>query len=454
MELPEGFSARITNQLPNEAAQLLRALKNESPTSIRLNPIKQLPLADGISDNQVPWCKEGFYLKERIKFIGDPAWHAGTYYVQESSSMFLNHVLEHLPELKKDGLWLDLCAAPGGKSSLLLKHLDSRSGLLVCNEVSSKRIGTLVENIMRNGNANALITQNSAAELGQYHEQFDCILVDAPCSGEGMFRKHPEASNQWSHELLQNCELTQTSILTDIIPSLKPNGYLIYSTCTFNPGENETQLKFLLDTGQFDLVPIPLDDKWQVSAQDSGGYAFLPHLTPGEGLYMVALQKRSTQADKRSQKPHKKRKLLQPNFNPLELLEQGEYAYTERGEWWFAMPEPASVHANKLPQLNVRSWGTGLGKLVKKGILPHPTLAHTLPFARNNFNTIPLADDDAISFLTGHSMPISAPKGWTVCTWKDQPLGWVKSIGNRLNNHYPAPWRIQNQKITFNTVIQ
>ena len=454
MELPEGFIARISNQLPLEAAQLLQALKNNSPTSIRINPFKKFPLSEGGIDKRVPWCEDGYYLNERIKFIGDPAWHAGAYYVQESSSMFLNHVLEHLPDLKREGLWLDLCAAPGGKSSLLLKHLDARTGLLVCNEVSSKRIGTLVENIMRNGNANTLITQNSAAELGQHHEQFDCILVDAPCSGEGMFRKHPEASNQWSPELLHNCELTQSSILTDIIPALKPKGYLIYSTCTFNPGENEKQLKFLLDSGLFDLVPIPINKEWKISQREPGGFAFLPHLTPGEGLFMAALQKRSSQADKRPHKAQKKRKPFQPNIEPLNMLEHGEYAYTERGEWWFAMPEPASVHANKLPHLNVRSWGTGLGKSVKKGIIPHPTLAHSLSFAQTNFNTIPLADDDAILFLSGHSLSISAPKGWTVCSWNDLPLGWAKSIGNRLNNHYPAPWRIQNQKITFNSVMR
>ena len=240
ISLPPAFTERMQQLLGNESETFFQALVSESPTSIRLNPEKtvntDLPFSELLS-RQVPWCSNGYYLKERPSFTSDPLLHGGAYYVQEASSMFLQVVLQQITEDTPLRV-LDLCAAPGGKSTLLANNLPKDS-LLVSNEVIKSRASILKENIIKWGYDHIVVTNSDPNRFTGMKGAFDMILVDAPCSGEGMFRKDEKAITEWSENNLRLCEERQKRILSDVWDALAPGGYLVYSTCTYNPGENE-----------------------------------------------------------------------------------------------------------------------------------------------------------------------------------------------------------------------
>ena len=246
--LPALFEERMRKLLPEEAEAFFTALQTEPPVSIRLNPGKPVPISRLFSDEQiglpVTWCESAYYLKSRPVFTLDPCLHSGTYYVQEASSMFLHHIFGQILPAHPVRV-LDLCAAPGGKSTLIASRLSSDS-LLVSNEVIRSRAGILKENMIKWGASHVVVTNNDPADFHNLKGAFDIIVVDAPCSGEGMFRKDPNAIQEWSENNLQLCSERQQRILADIWPCLKPGGFLVYSTCTYNPGENEAILELLI----------------------------------------------------------------------------------------------------------------------------------------------------------------------------------------------------------------
>ena len=243
--LPVEFIESMHQQLGHEATQLIRALETEPVTSIRLNTKLDVLTFDCDTD-EVPWHVDGYYLSERPQFTLDPLFHAGCYYVQEASSMFLQQALEQYVDTSS--IVLDLCAAPGGKSTLISEFLGS-DGLLLSNEVVRQRVFILSENIQKWGNGNTVVTHNKPAEFGDKCKHlFDCIVVDAPCSGEGMFRKDEQARSEWSMKAVKQCAERQRSILMDVWDALKPGGILIYSTCTFNAEENEKNVEWIAET--------------------------------------------------------------------------------------------------------------------------------------------------------------------------------------------------------------
>ena len=308
--LPENFLIMLEDLLGSEAKDLIKALEEPPVTSIRINKRKS-----GVEFSEmepVKWCESGYYLKERPEFILDPLLHAGAYYVQDASSMIYETVVSRLlkkfrssedtasfltaislSDITSRLKVLDLCAAPGGKTTAMINALPDGTEI-VANEYSSKRLAALKENIERWGYPEVTITNKDTSFYAKEEEEYDIVAVDAPCSGEGMMRKEEIARTQWSPQLISQCSTLQKEILRNAEKTLKPGGFLIYSTCTFNRNENEENAEFIKE--ELGLTPIDLDfpEEWGISRgilTDLPVYRFMPHKTRGEGLFLAVFQK-------------------------------------------------------------------------------------------------------------------------------------------------------------------
>lgn len=457
-QFPADFINRMHSLLGNEAIELIRALQQPSCTSVRLNPFK--PTEKFSQCENVPWCHYGKYLEKRPSFTFDPLFHSGTYYVQEASSMFLSEILKQTLDITRSLKVLDLCASPGGKSTLLLSEISADS-LLVCNEAIRHRIPALIENMVKWGRPNYIVTNNDADDFIPLKNYFDVIIVDAPCSGEGLFRKDKEAINEWSTDNITMCAARQKRILRSVIQSLKEGGILIYSTCTFSPEENEDNMKFLADRGNFDPVRIELDLKWNIveriipsAGKDFFSYHFFPHRVKSEGFFIYALQKKSNCALDEYE-PDAKRKNYRDNdkmlSTPVSLIpylkswlrNPAAFQFFSWNGYEYAMPE-ISINDLKLinSHLNIRNFGIRLGKLIKQELIP----AHDLAMATELSDKIPsneLEYDDAIKYLRKEEIGFDgAQPGWLLMRYNNKNLGWVKQLSNRINNYYPKDWRI------------
>lgn len=288
MNLPNAFLDTIGPILKDELPAFLDSYQQKIPVSLRLNLFKEIKDFDYAE--VVPWHPEGRYLSERPIFTLDPLFHAGTYYVQEASSMFLYQALTQSVDLSKPLKTLDLCASPGGKSTLIASAINENS-LLVANEVIRSRVSSLKQNLEKWGNSNVIITNHDAEDFQPLNSFFDVVLVDAPCSGEGLFRKDENARNEWSQEHVLHCSSRQKRILRSAKNLVCGNGILIYSTCTFNSAENDENIKWLLETGEFELTEIELNNEWNI-VKTEFGYQFFPHKVKGEGFYLSILRKK------------------------------------------------------------------------------------------------------------------------------------------------------------------
>lgn len=443
--LPPLFTERIRQTFSAEEAEaFLTALDRPPAVSIRKHPLK--PWEGFGTETPVPWHAEGYYLPERPEFIFDPSFHAGAYYVQESSSMFLQKALDKV-DLPSGALVLDLCAAPGGKSTLLLSALPA-DALLVANEVIRTRIPALKENIQRWGYAHAMVTNADPADFEALPETFDLIAVDAPCSGEGMFRKDPEARTHWSPEALQTCELRQARILKSAAKALKTGGYLIYSTCTFNPGENEAQVQTLLDNG-FEWIPV-LDgaDEFPEIARLPLGYAFYPHRVKGEGFFMALLRKTGetpyAPTDVRPRKPFFDKTVKPDNGFTRWVNNPETYVWKERTGTVHALP---ARHEKNILLLaaSVQTMYAGVATGAPKGsdFMPDHALALSLA-VHPDIQGIDLSEEEALRFLKKESLRThDVPKGIYAVRYRGLNLGWVKAVPGRMNNLLPMEFRIR-----------
>lgn len=444
MNLPLLFTEGIRQTFSaGEAEAFLAALDRPPAVSVRRHPLK--PWAGFAGAEPVAWHPEGMYLPARPEFIFDPSFHAGAYYVQESSSMFLKRALE-AADLPVDALVLDLCAAPGGKSTLLLSALPAQS-LLVANEVIRTRIPALKENIQRWGYPNAMVTNADPADFETLPETFDLIAVDAPCSGEGMFRKDPAARTHWSLEAVQTCELRQARILNSAAKALKTGGYLLYSTCTFNPGENGAQVQALLDMG-FEYIPILTGDEFTEVARLPLGYAFYPHRVRGEGFFIALLRKtREMDADPTDARPRK------PFFDKAPKSDESftrwvqnpeHYVWKERAGTLYALP--ARHERNMLMvAASVQALYAGVATGASKGtdFMPDHALALSL-VAGSDIPYIDLSEEEALRYLKKESLRgHEVSKGIYAVRHKGLNLGWVKAVPGRLNNLLPMEFRIR-----------
>ena len=383
--LPAEFIS-YTRELFGETVwqQYLHSFEEPTPVSVRLNPFKPATLSFPLGD-PVPHCKDAYYLNERPNFTLDPLLHAGAYYVQEASSMYLDEIIRK--ELSTVSCQLstvlDLCAAPGGKSTLLRAALPDDVKLF-SNEPDRKRANILMENMQKQGHPNVVVTNNYASDYKKSGILFDLILADVPCSGEGMFRKDPATIKEWSIQNVMKCQQLQRTIITDIWDSLRPGGILIYSTCTFNRHEDEENIQWIKDNFEAELV-VP--EK-----------RFIPGVDRGEGLFMAVLRKMSTDVTIQSQ-----------NLKALRILSDGTNVKGER---------PAPPHAEAL----------------------------SIATPEDKYPRVELSREDALKYLHREVLvlPPETPRGYVIVTYRNLPLGFVKNIGTRANNLYPQEWKIRN----------
>ena len=410
-ELPVLFT-EYTRQLMGDERfeRYLKSFEEDAPVSIRLNPLK---MEDGrwkVEDaEQVPWCQNGYYLKQRPNFTFDPLFHAGCYYVQEAASMFLDEVLRQITQKNCFSPWreavppinggtpvcnlaLDLCAAPGGKSTLLRSVLP-KDCVLYSNEPIHNRASILLENVTKWGYPNHFVTNAYPKDYRKAKMKFDIILCDVPCSGEGMFRKDEATIHEWSPQNVEKCWQLQRDIVSDAWTCLNDGGLLIYSTCTFNTKENEENISWMLS--EFDdaeVVPIDTKPEWNITGSLLDGfnepiYRFIPGITRSEGLFMCVIRKRG--------------------LSPVPSL------FREGRRMRQAVPQVITP-------------------------LPH-----------REGPEVGLSYQQAMVYLRGEALqlPADTPRGEVTVCFEGQPLGLVKNIGNRANNLYPKPWRIKTTHV-------
>lgn len=446
MELPKDFIERTKPLLEAEWDDFLLALKDTPPTSIRINKNKTTKAPDLETVN---WCETGYYLKDRPQFTFDPLLHAGAYYVQEASSMFLEQAAKQL--IKGDVKYLDLCAAPGGKSTLI-SSLISDNSLLVSNEIVRTRANILAENMIKWGNPNSVVTNNKPEDFSKLTHYFDVIAVDAPCSGEGMFRKDHQAIGEWSVDNVKLCAQRQKDILSAIWDSLKPNGYLFYSTCTYNEEENEEIVKWICDTLEGCVVEIQINSEWNIATSmvyNKPTFHFYPHKTKGEGLYFAVLRKADGQLySNKPSKKDKKRQKLQLDLSSY-LTKSEDYIFSEEKATIYAIPKIFDQDIDLLDkQLNIVHKGINMGVQKGKDFIPDQSLALSKALNKGNIDTWEIDWETAIAYLKKETIVLpDAPKGILLLIYREYPLGFVKNLGNRANNLYPNEWRIRSSNI-------
>lgn len=424
----------------------------EQVTSIRVNPSK---LKDPASlsfyhdiKGSIPWCPNGYYLKKRPSFTFDPLLHAGCYYVQEASSMFLEQALKQTVNTGNDIKVLDLCAAPGGKSTHL-QSLMSSGSLLVSNEIIQTRANILTDNIMRWGSDNTFVTKNDPANFSRLHGFFDVIVVDAPCSGSGLFRRDKEAMKEWSIANVELCCQRQQKILADVWPALKEGGVLIYSTCSYSKEEDENILDWLMDSFSVEnlsiQVPAGVDIVQSFSKnKHAEGYRFYPDKIEGEGFFISCFRKLGVDEYHQTKKP-KKLELARPADQQAlsTWITRTDMVFLPFFDKMTAIPESLlNDYAVLSGYLNIRYAGVLMGELIRGKLIPHHALALSLIVAEN-VNRNPLERDNAINYLQRKELKICAEKkGWQLVTYNDHNLGWVNILPNRINNYYPKELRI------------
>ena len=443
--MPFAFLERIKIQFPSDFDRFIQSIDQVPAISLRTNPRK---FVNAISAEQIPWCDTGIFLNERPSFTLDPIFHSGAYYVQEASSMFVEQAFRQI-EHTSNRIVLDLCAAPGGKSTHLLSLLDS-SDLLVSNEVIRSRVSVLDENIRKWGHQNVVVCSNDPADFSHLDGLFDVVLVDAPCSGEGLFRRDASAIQQWSVDNTNLCSTRQRRILSDVWPALKNGGYLIYSTCTFNPAENEENLKWLSENNDFESIRIPVQENWGVEELEIDGlfgYRFLPHKVKGEGFFLTLIRKKDGTNSYSIPKKIKSRLEKMPKqFAEIRnWLKTSDSEFLVKNEFLIAFPEAKISVSNALSEyLRVISFGLPVAQFKKNDLIPEHTFALSVDRNTQIFESVELDLRDALLFQKKDEIRIhSSTKGWLLVHYMGVPLGFVKNLGNRANNYFPKEWRIR-----------
>ena len=404
----------------------LKGLDETAPVSIRLNPFKLAETTHKVNPELNPqpisWCKEGYWLDTRPNFTFDPLLHAGAYYVQEASSMFLSHVLQHL--VKQPVMALDLCAAPGGKTTCARTSLPVGS-FLFSNEPIGKRAQILAENVQKFGHEGVAVTNNYPRDYKKTKLVFDVIIADVPCSGEGMFRKDPQSIEEWSLQNVENCWQLQRSIIADIWDNLKPGGILIYSTCTFNAHEDEENIAWILNEYDAELLSVPTEEAWNITGslidnplkdgREFPVYRFIPGKTRGEGIFMAIIRKRGENNALNSK-------------TTIDI-------------------DKAIVEARK--RLRILSHGVKDGMQKGKNVIPDHTLALSFSTDKSAYPNVEVDYQTAIAYLRHEAIVLSsdAPRGIVLLTYKGYSIGFAKNLGNRANNLYPQEWRIKSTHI-------
>ena len=392
-------------------ARFLQAFDEPAPVSVRLNPWKQETQIPFSNAQAVPWCKDGYWLETRPDFTRDPLFHAGVYYVQEAGSLFLDHVARQV--ITKPVAALDLCAAPGGKATLLRGALPQGS-VLVCNETDRRRANILLENMLKQGHPDVLVTHNHAGDFQKAGFCFDVILADVPCSGEGLFRREPDAVNEWSVSNVHFCQQRQRQIVQAIWPCLRAGGIFIYSTCTFNTHENEENVRFMVEELGAEVVSVQTQAEWNITGSllanwNGAVYRFIPGITKSEGFFLAVLRKKGDS--------------FAPAFLPSSVRKQA------------AKNRLIHLLADGNPQAQPKG----------KEFVPTAAQALSLSLPRALYPQVELTLEQAQRYLHRESfaLPDGTPNGFVVVMFHHHPLGFMKNVGARANNLYPKNWAIR-----------
>lgn len=443
MPLPDQFLAHIAKVPGLQAESFIEVHSGNAPApvSVRRHPRKGMSVFEGRP--AVAWHPAGIYLSERPDFTLDPLFHAGAYYVQEASSMSIVQALDAAFGAEREIRVLDLCGAPGGKSTLIAEWLDGK-GLLVTNEVIRSRASVLKENIDRWGYANVVVSNNDPRQFSKLEGFFDAIVVDAPCSGSGMFRKDPDTQQHWSLEAVEHCSLRQKRILEDVWPALREDGILIYSTCSYSEAEDEAQVKALIDANSAEFIPIPELKQISGIVHTDYGYRFYPNKIQGEGFFLAVLKK----TDHTAQKDLKLKlgnKVLSGILS--EWIEDAEaFAVVESHLGASLFPvEQLTPLALLLKQLHILKCGTLAGEFKGARFLPDHELALSVHL-NVEVPGLSLSKDEALHFLKKESLknPYMAT-GTQLMRYNDLGLGWGNALPNRINNGLPKSWRIRKE---------
>ncbi len=433
-----------------DANAFLEAHQQPAPITVRLNPAKLTDAPFQNVSGMVPWASGACYLSQRPVFALDPLWHAGAYYVQEASSMFVEHAVKTTVDLSQPLRVLDLCAAPGGKSTLLAGLLNAES-LLVSNDVIKTRASILYENMAKWGQPNTVVSNNDPKDFSRLAGYFDVIVIDAPCSGSGLFRREPDAMEEWSEDNVALCSQRQQRILADVYPALKQGGVLVYSTCSYSVAEDEAICDWLVQTYGFESLTIPVQAEWGIMETESAatkakGYRFLPHKVKGEGLFLAAFRKQEGDSGFDFARPKASPKIdknvLQQTAGLLNL-DTGILLH-ETAAGWIAQSEIFRADMLALSSaLRLKKTGVLLGKPGKNEWIPEHELALCTVLNRQ-WPEVALELEDARSFLRKENFEVATSgKGWHLMTYENVPLGWAKLLPNRINNYYPQEWRLR-----------
>lgn len=467
--LPDAFLDSLS-ELGDKAGVLREALLTAPSVSIRENRRKPSPdYASMDIDGVVPWCAVGRYLSSRPSFTLDPSMHQGRYYVQDASSMFLSHVVNTLVgDSAAPLLALDACAAPGGKTTALIDALPDGS-VVVANEYVPKRAAILKENIIKWGYPGVVVTRDDTARIARACHDFDVVVADVPCSGEGMMRKDKTAVEQWSPALVDECVARQCEIVANLWDAVAHGGYLIYSTCTFNRKENELMVEHMVRDLGAESVRIPVEPDWNITPGIDTSchcYRFLPGLTRGEGLFMAVLRKPGEAergkglACRGGKKPAGKKASRRPSAAAVNvrdvaaaaakwLSRDGGYELTVDEGRVNAVPGNMSALSCALGErLNVIHHGVCVGEIKGGTVIPSQSLAMSQALSIDAFPRVELSREAALDYLRREALtlPDGTPKGFVLVCYESYPLGFVKNLGSRANNLYPSEWRVLTKK--------
>ena len=451
--IKESFRKYLEEAIGSDNALVaFSAFDDSARVSVRMNPFKAAPSPEG---DVIPWNAHGVLLPERPVFTLDPFMHGGGYYVQDSSSMFVGFMFREclntldLPDSRPVRV-LDLCAAPGGKSTDLAASLREHFGdrfILVSNEVMKQRAGVLADNMALWGDPNVVVTSDDPKAFAALPGYFDIIVTDVPCSGEGMFRKDEQAQEQWSEDNVALCAARQKRIVADMWPALRKGGALIYSTCTFNKYENDSNVQWIAsELGAECLLEDDLLHAGEGVIKTALGYSLVPGHVEGEGQYCSALSKISEvefrETRQKAARPSKTQTL--PEGIVAGLL-RVKAVVRLKGETVIAVPENISSDLALIEQaLHVIAAGCAVGTLKGKVLVPDADLALSLMYDRTAFPEAEVDRDTALAYLHRDAITLpDAPKGYVAVVYGGLPLGFVKNLGNRCNSLHPQSRRIR-----------
>lgn len=433
----------------NYEAFIVAQDKSEKATFVQLNPLKKINKEDFSIDKSIPCGENGFFLKEKPVFALDPLFYAGCYYLQKASSMFLSHVIKELKLDQDDIKALDLCAASGGKSTLINSVL-SKGSLLVTNEINKLRENILQENLMKWGNPNVVITNNDPSAFSRLPGYFDLVVIDAPCSDSGMFHKDHNAMDESSLANVKLFRERQQRIVATALPSLKTNGYLFYSTCSYSSDENEDMLNWMIEEFGLESVEVSIDENWGVEVSRSNGksafgYRFGAQCIGGERVFFAILKKKETQSTFSMKHVKMGKNLAVQQIAKAWITMDGLCAY-EYDDILYVFPKKYEQDLIALQNvLYLKSAGTEIGKLKGKDLVPSHDLALSTMIIED-IQAIDLNLDDALSYLRREALDpvtnVQNLKGWSLIRYKNVNLGWVKITSNRILNYYPKELRL------------